>query len=335
MPIFGTGIIPQQGAIANELAATVRRAFIPSVVLQVYKSAPLISALLANALVASGGLSPITQPVQGNNMTVGEWIGYDGSFQQPGLIPGIQNAEFNLAAFVTAIPFLGFEGLVQLDYSTVPLIEARMNDSTLMTIQSWSQALYLNIANQQQLIGMQAAIDDGSFAATYGGIPRATAPWWKSTYVHNASPTALTRNLALLYTAQITKVTGESPKIGILGFGTWNLLAQDFTSQESYQVRPGDSFTNGTVQALFRAIEVAGVPYYPDPYCPEGTLYLINTDYLSMYMHERANFYFTGFESTLPNAQFGFIGAMLSLLQLANVKPQAHGKFDNLSFTNI
>lgn len=335
MPIYGTGIIPQQGAIATELAATVRRAFIPKCVLQVYKSAPAISAFLANGLVASGGLSPITQPIQGNSMVTGEWIGYDGSFQQPGLIPGIQNAEFNLAAFVTAIPFLGFEGLVQLDYSVVPLIEARMNDATNVTVQSFSTALYNNINNQQQLVGLQAAIDDGTFSGTYGGITRATNTFWKSTYVHNGAPTALTRNLGLQYTAQVTKVTGESPKMGLLGFGTWNLLAQDFTSAESYQVRPGDSFTNGTVQALFRAIEIAGVPYYPDPYCPEGTLYLINPDYISMYLHERANFYFTGFESTLPNAQFGFIGAMLTLLQLANVKPQAHGKFDNLNFTNI
>jgi hypothetical protein len=302
--------------------------------MQIYKSAPAISAFLANGLVASGGLSPITQPVQGNNMVGMQWISYDGAFQNPGVMPGIQNAEFNLAAAMVAIPFLGLEGLVQLDFSVVPLIDARMNEATLAQIQGFSNALYQNIGNQTQLIGLPAAIDDSTFAATYGGISRVN-PWWRSTYVHNGSPTALTRNLALQYTAQLTKASGESPVMGLLGFGTWTLLAQDFTPSESYQVRPGDSFTNGTVQALFRAIEIAGVPFYPDPYCPEGTLYLINTDYISMYLHERANFYFTGFESTLPNAQFGFVGAMLTLLQLANVKPIAHGKFDNLSFNNI
>ena len=84
--------------------------------------------------------------------------------------PGIQDAEFNLKAFVSTIPFLGFEGLVQLDYSVVPLIEARMNDSTNVTIDTLRNSLYNNVANSQQMIGLPAAIDDGTFSATYGGI---------------------------------------------------------------------------------------------------------------------------------------------------------------------
>jgi hypothetical protein len=77
------------------------------------------------------------------------------------------------------------------------------------------------------------------------------------------------------------------------------------------------------------------VPFYADPYCPEGTLYLVNTNYLSLYLHERAAFSFTGFESTLPNNQLGYVGAILSLLELVDVKCKAHGKFDGLAFLNI
>ena len=80
---------------------------------------------------------------------------------------------------------------------------------------------------------------------------------------------------------------------------------------------------------------VGSVPVYCDPKCPEGILYLLNTDYLSLYIHEKAGFQFTGFESTLPNGQFGYIGAMLTLLELVSVKEQCHGKFDGLGFLNI
>ena len=126
MPQFGSGIIPASGAIANELSAVVRRAFMPRVYIQLWKSAPLMAALLSSAQVATGGLSPITAPLQGTPMVSGQWVDYSGSFQQPGVQPGIQNAEFDLKAFVSTIPFLGMEGLVQLDYSVVPLIEARI-----------------------------------------------------------------------------------------------------------------------------------------------------------------------------------------------------------------
>jgi len=308
----------------------------PRVYIQIWKSAPTMAALLASAQVATGGLSPITAPLQGTPMVSGQWVDYSGSFQQPGVQPGIQNAEFNLKAFVTTIPFLGMEGLVQLDYSVVPLIEARMNDSTNVTIDTFATSLFTNLANTQQLIGLPAAIDDGTFANIYGGINRTSNAFWKSTYVHNGSPTTPTRNLMLQYIAQVTKQTGEMPTLGIMGFGTWTLLAQDFTTQERYNVTPGSAFgADKKVEALFRALDVAGVPFYADPYCPEGVLYLINTNYLSLYLHERAAFSFTGFESTLPNNQLGYIGAILSLLELVDVKCKAHGKFDNLSFLNI
>jgi hypothetical protein len=336
MPVFGQGIIPASGAISAELSAVVRRAFMPRVYVQLWKSAPLMAALLSSAQVASGGLSPITAPLQGTPMVSGQWVDYSGSFQQPGVQPGIQNAEFDLKAFVSTIPFLGMEGLVQLDYSVVPLIEARMNDSTNVTIDTFATSLFNNVANTQQLIGLPAAIDDGTFAVTYGGVSRTTNTFWKSTYVHNGGTTTPTRNLMLQYISQVSKTTGEMPTIGIMGFGTWTLLAQDFTSAERYNVTPGSAFgADKKIESLFRALDVAGVPFYADPYCPEGTLYLINTNYLSLFLHERAAFSFTGFVSTLPNNQLGYIGAILSLLELVDVKCKAHGKFDGLSFLNI
>jgi hypothetical protein len=315
-----------------------------SVIVQIWKSSPFICALLSNAMLASGGLSPITAPVQGNPMVQQQWTGYDGNFNQAGVTPGLQNAEFNLAASVTAIPFLGFEGLVQLDYDVVPLIEARMNDATNGTIDQFATALYNNISNPLALIGLPAAVDDGTAAATYGGIARNSVnsqnlSWWQSTNVTNSGGAVTpTRNLIMQYQNQVFKKTGEKPKMGICGVGTWTQLTQDFTPLERYNTGPGGNAygDNGnTVNALFDALMIAGVPIYCDPYCPEGTIYELNTDYLSLYIHEKAGFQFTGFESTLPNNQFGYIGAMLTLLQFVNVKPLVHGKFSNLSYLPI
>ena len=123
--------------------------------------------------------------------------------------------------------------------------------------------------------------------------------------------------------------------MGICGVGTWTLLTQDFLGLERFIREPGDKIgTSGAVSG-FQACDVGGVPVYCDPMCPEGILYLINTDYISLYIHEKAGFQFTGFESTLPNSQFGYIGAILTLLELVSVKEQCHGKFDNLNYLNI
>jgi hypothetical protein len=309
----------------------VRRNFIPAVFVQIGNASPTLSAYLQTSKVATGGLSPITVPVQGNAMTAGQWVGYDGSFNQPGVIPGLQNAEFDLKGFVIPIPFLGFEGLVQIDYSVVPIIEARMNDAVTQTVIAFSTALFNNVSNTQQLIGLPAAIDDGTLAVSYGGINRNTNPWWKSTYVANSTVVTPTRALMIQYISQVTKKQGEMPKMGLMNFGTWTQLALDFIGLERFNNTPGNMFSGGHVGSLFNSLEVAGVPIYPDPYVPEGSLYLKNTDYLGLYIHERAAFYFTGFQSTLPNAQFGYIGAILTLLELVNVKPICQFKATGLA----
>lgn len=309
----------------------------PRVYVQIWKAAPLIAALLSSAQVATGGLSPITVPVQGAPMVSGQWTDYSGSFQQPGVQPGIQNAEFNLKAFVTPIPFLGFEGLVQVDYGVVPLIDARFNDATNVTIDAFATALYFNIANNAQLVGLQGAIDDGTFLNAYGGIPRNTNQFWKSVFVNNTGNVIPTRNLMIQYIAQITKTTGEMPTIGVMGAGTWALLAEDFTPQERYMINPSDRLdsANFVGHSSFQALDIAGVPFYADVYCPEGFIFIPNTNYLNLFLHERAAFSFSGFESTLPNNQFGWISAILSLLELVNVKPKCHGKFSGLQFLPI
>ena len=88
------------------------------------------------------------------------------------MLPGLQNAEFNLKGYLTAIPFLGMEGLVQLDYAVVPLIEARMNDATNVTLDRFATDLFNNLTNNASMIGLPGAVDDGTFLATYGGVNR-------------------------------------------------------------------------------------------------------------------------------------------------------------------
>jgi hypothetical protein len=327
MPIGG-GILPASGTNQyNELTYVTRRAFIPKLVVQIYNSTPLMAALIANSQTASGGVSSVTVPVQGSQFVNAQWSDYSGSFAQPSVQQGAYNAEFNLKLLVSPVPFLGMEGAVQQDYAIIPLIEARMNDATNVMMDSMATALYTNTTNNQQFIGLPAAVDDGTGTATYGNISRSTNTWWKSKQ-YAAGSVNPTRQNVLQYISGTVKNGAEVPTFGVCGFGTWTLLAQDYVGQEQYMITPGSGFdgdANGP-QAAFRALMVAGVPIYPDPYCPEGTLYLLNTNYLSMYIHEQASFAFTGFESTLPNFQIGYVGAVLMIAELVNTKPKSMTK---------
>jgi hypothetical protein len=325
---IGGGILPASGTSQfNELTYVTRRAFIPKLVVQLYNSTPLLAALLANSQTASGGVSSVTVPVQGSQFVNAQWSDYSGSFAQPAVQQGAYNAEWNLKLMIAPVPFLGMEGAVQQDYAVIPLIEARMNDATNVMMDAMATALYTNTSNTQQFTGLPAAVDDGTGTATYGNINRSTNTWWKSKQYAAGSVNPTRQNL-LQYISGTVKNSAEVPTFGVCGFGTWTLLAQDFVGQETYMITPGSSFANGEdgPNAAFRALMVAGVPIYPDPYCPEGTLYLLNTNYMSMYIHEQAEFAFTGFESTLPNWQIGYVGAVLTIAELVNTKPKAMTK---------
>jgi hypothetical protein len=325
MPVLGTGIMPS-GAIGTEAQYVTRRAFVPKLVVQLYNCSPLVGALIANAQPASGGVSSVTVPVQGTSFVNAQWTDYTGVFNQPAVQNGAQNSEFNLKSLVIPIPFFGMEGAIQKDHAIIPLIEARMNDSTNVACDALGTALYNNFSNNQQIIGLQGAIDDSTNLATYGNINRTTQTFWKAKVYTLSGTPAPTRALGMQYIAGTFKNSGELPSFGVMGVGTWDLLSQDYIAQESYVITPEKGFDtepNGA-RAAFRALMVAGVPIYCDPYCTEGVLYLINSNYNALYIHENAAFAFTGFESTLSNFQIGYIGAVLSLLEYVCVKPKAN-----------
>jgi hypothetical protein len=325
--MIGTGIVPS-GSIASELTAVTRRAFVPKLVVQLYNSTPLLAALLSNSQGASGGVSAVSVPVQGGSYVQGQWTDYSGSFNQPAALQGAFLSEFNLKALIVPVPFLGMEAAVQLDYAVIPLIEARMNDATNVACDLMATALYNNTTNNQAFIGLPGAIDDGTNLVTYGNINRNTSPYWKSK-VYSAGNINPTRQNVLQYIIGVVKNSAEKPSFGLMGMGTWALLAQDFVGQETYQITPGNSFDTSDAdgpRSAFTALMVAGVPIYPDPYCPEGLLYLPNSNYMSLYIHEQASFAFTGFESTLSNWQLGYVGALLTIAELVCTKPKAMGR---------
>ena len=338
MPIFSSGMLPGTGTnVANELQAVTRRAFIPKLIVQnIYFATPVLSSLLANAEPISGGVSPITVPVQGQALTTTQTTGYDGSFTAPTLQTGIQNAEFNLCAMVTPIPFYVFEGLAQIDAAVIPIIEARMNDAGNSITQYLAYAL---MAGTTPSGGALTTQDIWSFAdvtatanparANFGGISRTTNSFWSGTTATIASITGNTAITRANVQAAIVKSTkagsGEMPTFGVVGPGTWLTLSQDFIGSERYNITPERAFSEAEdgARAAFTALSVAGVPIYMDLLQPENTLLLLNTSYLGFKMHQDASFAVAGPESLLPNMQLAYIMVLVTLLQLVASKPAA------------
>jgi hypothetical protein len=324
MPQLGVGIVPS-GAIGNELVALTRRAFIPRLVVQIYKSTPLLSLLLRNAQRARGGVSQVTVPVQGSSFVNFSWSDYSGVFPQPPVQTAAQNAEFNLKLGVVPIPFLGMEALVQSSEVVIPILKARMADAKTVAVQSLSAAMFTNnstVPGQTQIDSLLQAYDDSTNVTTYGGINRSTNTFWKGNLVTSAGAIS-TRISYIKKIVQTTSLNGgESPDFAVMSPGDWTTLMTDFMSSETFFTNPNSRYReDDIVNAGFRGLMLGDTPIFLDPFCPAGTSYIINSRYLALYLSEDAPFAFSGFYSSIPNLQIANIGVVIVALNLICTKP--------------
>jgi len=321
MPLLGSGIVPS-GALGSELTALTRRAFVPKLIVQnLYKATPILAASLSNAQTASGGVSSVTVPVQGTPFVTAQATDYSGAFNQPQALQGAYEADYNLKAVIVPVPFLGMEGIVQLNAAVIPLIEARMNDAGNAITQYLSTQLFTNNVNATINIDGYPLI--AATTGTYGNLDRAANTWWQGNT--RATPASTpTRTTVMHDIISAAKVNGgEMPNIGVMAPGTWSKLQDDFLSLEQYNITPASAFSETTqgARAAFTALQVGSVPIYMDADATEGQLLLLNSRYTSFYIHEAAAFAFTGFASTLPNFQLGYVGCLLAVLENVCVKP--------------
>lgn len=331
-PVAGTGMVPASGAIFTELNAVTRRAFVPKLVVQIYKAAPFLSMAMRNAQKARGGLNQITVPVQGASFVQFSWTGYSGAFAQPSVQAAIQDAAWNLSVGVVPIPLLGMESLIQSSEAVIPIVKARMADAKTVSVQSIATALFSSSnSNQLAINGLQDVYDDGTNTVTYGGLSRTAAPFWKSTLYSTAITPSRTTMITRIM--QLTKLAGgESPDAIIMSMGDWTTLLTDYMSAEQFQTTPMTRYGNDdAINAGFRCLMLGNTPILADPFCPTGTAYLINSKYLALYISEDANFAFSGFQSLIANNQIASVGVLISAMALACTKPISGMQLSNVT----
>lgn len=328
----GLGILPS-GALYNQLSYITRRAYLPYAVSQIYNASPTACGLLSNAEEEGGGVDSFIVNVQTGQLVQAQMSSFQGNFNAPTALQGIQPASWSMTMGLCPIPIFVTEAAIQAQQKIQDILSLRFTDA--------GNAIRDMIANQifvwtsttsgTQLVGLPGAVDNGSVNATYGGINRSTVTSWQAK-VYAAGSVNPTRALVAQYINGVSKAQGEMPTFGVCGFGTWTLLQQDFLPLERYH--PNDNRTEEYISA-FRALEVSGVPIYGDAYCPEGIMYLLNTNYLSFRIHQDANWEFLDFTPLTPSNQLGYIGVVYLIYTMVLTKPKTCAVISGFNYASI
>lgn len=332
-PPIASGLVPS-GGIGAQFAAVTRRAVVPSVFVQIYQSHPLLSILFSNSQRAKGGVNGVTIPVQGAPFTQAAWGGYLGDFAAPTDNVAIQNLQFNLKLLLNPIGFMGMEAIIQSSEVIIPKLRVVMSDAAVVLKKTLASALYSNnYSNSQVIDSLVQAYDNGTNVPSYGGITRAGNAWIQGQlYSNNGSQSTTRAGMATLLTQIATGAGGESPDIVVMHPANWAALMVDFMGYEQYQTRPRTIYgKDDSVNAGFRAIRVLDTAIFPDPFCPLGQAFAINSKYLALYLSEYAPFAFSGFHSTIPLLQIAEIGVLFSALDLVCSKPSSGAYITGIS----
>jgi hypothetical protein len=117
---------------------------------------------------------------------------------------------------------------------------------------------------------------------------------------------------------------GEAPDYAVMNPANWATLMSDFMGLEMYTTRPRSIYDkDDVVNAGFRAIRVLDTPIFPDPFCPLGSMFVVNSRYTGLYLSEYAPMNFSGFESQIPVGQIADIGVLISVGDLVCTKPSS------------
>ena len=331
--LVGSGITPG-GQLGAQLAALTRRAFIPSVYVQIYQSHPLLSLFMANSKAARGGVSQITVPVQGSSFVSFSWGSFAGDFAMPTDAAAIQNAQFSLKLGMVPIGFFGMEAILQSSEVVIPKLRAVMSDAAVVIKQAYGQALYSNnFANPLVWDSLTQAYDDGTNAPSYGGIARSPGSFWSGQLIVNTAGMATSRvGMSQLLTRIQAGAGGEAVDYMVMNPANWSVLMADFMNLEMFQTTPRSLYgKDDVVNAGFRAIRVLDTPIFPDPFCPLGVAIGVNSRYTGLYMSEMAPMTFSGFESQIPVGQISDIGVLISCADLVCAKPSSGAQITGIT----
>jgi hypothetical protein len=234
------------------------------------------------------------------------------------------NAEFNMCCLATPVSSLGLEQLVTQDAIAVASrLMLKLNDLKNSSLQALSTALFGPAVTN--VLQMYSLADAYGTTTAYGGLARTGAtgyPDWAGLSIPAAGAVLTRAAFIPNMLAAVKNSGGEALDFMVMSVEDWTTLLTDFMAVERYNNDPSSRWgKDDPVNSGFRGLLLGDTPLFFDLNCPQGTAFGFNSKYITLVVHEDANFAWTGWYSTIPQGQIASVGLSLTALNLVCSKP--------------
>ena len=301
----------------NDLSSITQDFFVPKMIDNIFDSNPLLQRLRKSHYEKLSGGLKVRQPVlYAATSSSGWYTGQD-------TLATTDNQQFTDAEFdwkqiygnitITGLDELkngGKEQIISLVKSKVQACEKTVSDSM-------GTALYNAGTTTNALIGLRLAL--AGSGSTYGGISKTTYSWWRGQVNSTTTVITLSSLEALLNDCTIGS---DAPTV--------ILVTRDIYDSIYAAIQPQQRFTDSdTAKAGFKSLSLNGIPIIVDSHVPSGYVFMLNENYVTLYVHKARDFKFEPFikptNQDLSTAKIFWVGA------LATGAPRMSGMFSAIA----
>jgi len=338
-------------AFGNRLTSVTSNTLLPKVVDTVLNGNTLATRLLAGAKKWRGGDKLKSVVKVGTNNTTTSFAGYDilptnGSDTRQGMEFSPSFAQITVSLPLDELSVNRNDENAVIDLAAIEMASAAQDFSDSIGTMFFSDGTG---NSSKDFLGLSALIDDGSVAATIGGLSRATYTGLQSPVIASGGTLTLAK-MSTLYNAVTSG--SQKPTLGLTTEAVFSLYEQLLQPQERI-MKDVPMMKGAPVGGTgFVGLFYKGFPILADEKATSGVLFFINEDYLDFYalpmaMTKPVNYKFTMIDGTetsqvtglgfswsdwiLPANAAAIVGHIYLGGQLVSLNPRRHGKLTGIT----
>lgn len=313
---------------ADQLTAITKKYYLPRLVDQIFDSNALFARMAKRSIPLDGGTQialPLAYALSTNVFTYRD---YDTFSFTP--TDQITHALFDWGQYGTAITISGREDAINSGKSAViNLLKTKMQLAEKTLRKYMGDHLWSDGSGEaaQGIIGLKAAVDDGTNTATYGSIDRTANTWWKAKYSANGGTgRELTIKLMQNFMGDLT-IDNDRP--------TLLMTTQDVFDKYFMLLQPHLRLTDPELaDGGFQNLVFVGRPIVVDHRIPTDsatrhTMYFLNEDYIHLYHHKDRHFYLDPFRR--PVNQDAIVAKIYWMGQMVVDNPRMQGRMVDIN----
>lgn len=312
-------------AIGQDTVTSIARHYImPEIVDNIYGSNPIFFRLSkANKKLIQGGTQIEVPLMYGRFNAGGPYRGFDLLNVSPA--DTVKNAVFDWKQQHVPVTVDGLT-LIKTDSpdAIASLLQIQFAQAEMEMAENLGVGLWSSGTDPKQITGLNAAIDDGTVAASYGGITRSSNVWWKA----QRNTTATMSIGALNATMGTATKGGKSSTLIVSRRDQYNRYYGLIAGKQEFPVAAG-GHDEQLASAGFTNLLFNNVPWVVDDHVPDGPdasnskIFFLNENFMHWVVSPRADFYLQPFQT--PVNQDAMVSQMFwaGELVLTNCATQA------------